>query len=211
MRVALHRSGCAQRQVERKAMARIAEQLERLPLGVTRSEFIAAHVAWRSGQWDSERPAGAFCASELQIRSFDRDLLIGLDAGDVERENIRRFARRQSRLPAFAPGFLVYGFRLPALFQFGVDFDLAEADSHIGDRRIAGQRETIDGLQRLFTLLAGEAVGLSETQSGQRPRDLTAEFSSFERDKRPGLTRFRLVVVCDLQHSDSVWSRIGTG
>ena len=105
--------------------------------------------AGHGGERHAQRPAVALGAAELGVVGLDQHVLIGLDAGDLEREDVRRFAGQQGGLPALVAGGLVGLLGLPALGELGRDLDLAEADADAGHGGIAGQREAVDGLDRL--------------------------------------------------------------
>ena len=81
-----------------------AKDGERLPLGVAGAEFVLADVPRGGRQRDTERPAGALRPGELHVGRLDRHRLVGLEAGDLEGEHVRRLAGRWSRLaPPLAP------------------------------------------------------------------------------------------------------------
>ena len=175
--------GPSDEKVQRKPVARVAQCEERLPLRVGRGAFVAPDVPRSCGERNAEAPSASLGTGELDVLRRDADVLSGRDARNPEREDVGRFAREERGLTSLGDGLLMFLFGLPALFQDGVDPNVAEGDGDFRDGRVTGIREAVDRLDDLPGLFRRKAEGVRDRNRRQRSDQGSRQFGPLERDE----------------------------
>jgi len=196
-------------EVQSEAVAGIAERGERLGLHRVQAGLVPPRIARRRGERDPQGPPDSVDVGELDVGRIHHHILVRLQTGQAQCEDVGGFAGRQGRLPATTPGLLIVRLGATPLLQCGDDLHVPETHGHAAHCSVAREGEAVDRFQDAVTLGMAVPIGVSDSDLGQRAVPEAIDRRAAQRNKEQSSRQIR--ALHGLQHGHAGRRGIGVG